>query len=86
MDRDVFAKIINLVKAQEEKTDRINFDNANFTGLALVSTTQNRITFTFEYPEDFAEDHIKQLVLAPAYIRIDSILSGELVSKQVALS
>ena len=87
MDRKLYAKVIDLIQNQEPTQDsRLDMENAQFTSLSLISTTQDRITFTFNYPESAEGDHIQQIVFAPAYIRIDTLVSGETVSKTVALT
>lgn len=86
MDRDVYAKLVKKIKDGEINDQRFDFEHADFKAIQYVSASQGRITFTFVYPTPPETDYIAQLVFAPDYIRVDTMVSGEVVSKTVSLT
>lgn len=86
MQRDMYAKLISKIKSGEIADKRFDFSTALFAGIKFTSSTQNRIVIAFEYPTTPEGDYIVQVVIAPAYIRVDTMVSGEISSKTVELT
>ena len=86
MERDMYAKLVDKLKNGKILDNRFDLSEVPFSGIKFGITNDGRITMRFVYDENPETDYINQIVIAPTYIRVDTVVNGEVVGKSVSLT